>query len=65
MLVPVVVFGIIHLSKYYTAGYVYVSIMVVYKAAVVITVLSMAWNHVGLCYIPYSMRVTIIVTNCV
>jgi hypothetical protein len=46
-------------------GYIYTGLMVVYKAGVVITVLSLAWDHVGLCYIPYSMRVTIILTNCV
>ena len=37
----------------------------IYKIAVVVTVLSVAWKHVGLCYLPYSSRVIIIVTNCI
>lgn len=38
-------------------------LVALYKLGVVITVMAVAWRHVGLCYIDYGMRVIIIVTN--
>lgn len=64
LLVPVSSLLIVHFSKYYRVGYGYITLIALYKVGVVITVLAVAWKHVGLCYITYGMRVTVILTNC-
>ena len=64
LLVPVASLLIVHFSKYYRVGYGFITLIALYKVGIVITVLAVAWKHVGLCYIPYGMRVTVILTNC-
>jgi uncharacterized membrane protein len=64
LLVPIGILLITHYSKFYTGGLVYIIAIVLYKAAVAISVMAVAWKHVGLCYIPYGMRVNIIIMNC-
>lgn len=63
MMVPIASLLVVRYGKYYRGAYGYIVVMVLYKIGVVISVLTVSWRHVGLCYIPYSMRVIIIVTN--
>lgn len=63
-LVPIASLLVVRHGKYYRGAYGYIVVMTLYKIGVVISVLAVTWRHVGLCYIPYNMRVVIIITNC-
>lgn len=64
LLVAIASILVVRLGKYYRGAYGLIILMCAYKAGVVISVLAVAWKHVGKCYITYDMRVIIIVTNC-
>jgi hypothetical protein len=64
MLVPIASLLVLRHGKYYRGAYGYIVAMCLYKIGVVISVMAVAWRHVGLCYITYDMRVIVIVTNC-
>ncbi len=64
ILAPIACLLVLRLGKYYRGAYGYIVMMCLVKIGVVISVLAVAWRHVGLCYITYDMRVIIIVTNC-
>lgn len=63
IIVPIACILIVRNSKYYRGGMALAGLVALYKLGVVITVMAVAWRHVGLCYIDYGMRVIIIVTN--
>jgi hypothetical protein len=47
LIVPIASYLIVRYSKFYKAGYVYIAAVATFKLGVVVTVLAVAWKHVG------------------
>lgn len=51
-------------ARYYSVSYFLISLAILYKVIVVASLLIGAWKHVGLCFIPYTFKLIIVLTNC-
>ena len=54
---------VVRQSKYYRFGYGCIVTAMLLKMIVVASLLIGAWNYVGLCYIPYTFKIIIAITN--
>ena len=61
--VPIFAMFVIKYNRYYKMVYVYSTLMIGYKVAIPVTLGVEAWEIIGSCYLPTSMKVTVIVTN--
>ena len=62
-IVPLFVMFVVKYNRYFKIVYTYLVLMVLYKIAIPITLGVEAWTYIGSCYLPTSMKVTVIVTN--
>jgi mRNA-degrading endonuclease YafQ of YafQ-DinJ toxin-antitoxin module len=62
-LAPTAAIVAVRMSKNYTLAYCCIVAAIIYKLVVIGSLLLGAWKHVGLCYIPYDMKLIIVITN--
>lgn len=64
VLVPIANGMAVKNSKFYSFCYFLDSIAILYKVGVVVSLLTGAWNRVGVCALSYSFKLIIIIINC-